>query len=149
LDYFKSLNSDLFENENLVLEDVETGVLYDLNSNSVVNMIIDENTKSKKMLLHFNTTQNALTQIQKLESFNTIKVKNVNGKYVAEVDLTQAGNATIEMFSVSGQLVSSSQINNVQNGILPIETSSLQKGIYLVRVTVGTKQISSKIYIQE
>lgn len=143
IDAFAAANSKLFNNSNLVLEDVNTGEVYQVNNQSIA-ITTNENNAVKKYVLRFEDA-NSLTAIEKKDAFNTVLVKRINENYFIEVDFNTSMSTQIDVYSISGQLMKSENVN-VKSGLVSIDTESMPKGIYIVKVSNEHKQLTEKFY---
>jgi len=143
IDAFAAANSELFNNSNLVLEDVNTGEVYQVNNQSIA-ITTNENNAVKKYVLRFEDA-NSLTAIEKKDAFNTVLVKRINENYFIEVDFNTSMSTQIDVYSISGQLMKSENVN-VKSGLVSIDTESMPKGIYILKVSNEHKQLTQKFY---
>jgi len=72
-----------------------------------------------------------------------------NEYFRIELSVPESGNATIELFDMTGKMVETLQDGNMEKGIYTLETSTddLMPGLYLIRTTVGNQVVNSRLMI--
>jgi Secretion system C-terminal sorting domain len=79
--------------------------------------------------------------------FNTVSIKTIGGKYYAAFDLRESSIANIELYNIAGQIVKPTIIANVTSNNVLIDTNNLQTGVYFIKVVVGDKIVTKKVFI--
>ena len=74
-------------------------------------------------------------------ALNTFKIYPNPVNTVLHIELNSAKQTQVEIYNVLGKLVISKTISNSET----IQTNSLSKGIYILRLTQGNKTISKKL----
>ena len=71
-----------------------------------------------------------------------------NGNFTINSENLQATNLTIEMFTLQGQSVYTHKLSKVNGFTHKVETTSLAKGVYMVKVSDGTRNAYKKVVIE-
>jgi hypothetical protein len=143
LDAFISKNADLFHQSKFVLEDVNSGEVYEVN-NHAITITTTENMQVMKFVLRFEDS-NAMTAIAKKDAFNTVLVKSINEHYFVEFDFNNSMSTQVDVYSIAGQLMKSETVQ-MKSGLVSIDTETMPKGIYIVKVSNDHKQLTQKFY---
>jgi hypothetical protein len=66
-----------------------------------------------------------------------------------ELNLLSNDNVTVEMFDMTGKLISSENKGQLAAGqhIMPLNTANLSNGIYFVKITAGTSVVTTKVSV--
>lgn len=73
---------------------------------------------------------------------------NSSGQSVITFDLPQTLPVSLSIVNLLGQEVSALQLNNVRNQTIPVPMGNQPHGVYIVRIRMGKKYYTRKVYLQ-
>ncbi|TND06489.1 MAG: Uncharacterized protein FD123_3527 [Bacteroidetes bacterium] len=129
------------------LEDPSTGEIIDLGKQSKYSFIVNS-TGKKTFLLHFKRTPDGCRLADQAMAANleaqTSVYANANGLF-AKFGFSEATDIRLSVFNMLGQEIIADKQAIVQNETLLLDVPE-SHGIYLVRVQMGDKEITKKIF---
>jgi hypothetical protein len=114
-------------------------------------LLIDNTTASKHIMNSAGVWTPLAVESPDASPLNGVQVypNPVNQNMNVAVTMANSENVTVEMFDMTGKLISSENEGQLSLGehIISIDGSSLANGMYLVKVTAGTSVVTQKISV--
>lgn len=70
-----------------------------------------------------------------------------SGNVFVDLNLVEQADVQIQITTVTGQVVMTHQFNQTQNSKFELETAQLPTGVYMVKFTIGTDQLTKKLVV--
>ncbi len=89
--------------------------------------------------------------VDEIPSLNSLEIfpNPAIDKFSIALDMAQSENVTIDVLDITGKVVFSQSLGKLSAGqsLQTLDVSKLQSGIYMVNITVGNKQATSKLQV--
>jgi hypothetical protein len=136
----------VFQSNQLVIEDMETSAVTAVNSSMIYDFSINNNQTMVNLLIRFEKS-NTQTVEEKLDSFDELNFRCINGDYFIETSLSDYKNISVSIINALGQQVKPNTNLNMKEGYQRIDLDGLVNGIYFLVARTNTRQISQKIIL--
>jgi hypothetical protein len=136
----------VFQSNQLVIEDMETSAVTAVNSSMIYDFSINNNQTMVNLLIRFEKS-NTQTVEEKLDSFDELNFRFINGDYFIETSLSDYKNISVSIINALGQQVKPNANLNMKEGYQRIDLDGLVNGIYFLVARTNTQQISQKIML--
>jgi hypothetical protein len=136
----------VFQSNQLVIEDMETSAVTAVNSSMIYDFSINNNQTMVNLLIRFEKS-NTQTVEEKLDSFDELNFRCINGDYFIETSLSDYKNISVSIINALGQQVKPNANLNMKEGYQRIDLDGLVNGIYFLVARTNTQQISQKIML--
>ena len=97
---------------------------------------------------NINSSYNSVQVESSIDEFLTIFPNPGNGEFTLSYDIGKEANASLDVFSVSGQLLMQDHISGLSNQ-KTLDLTQFPNGIYLLKVKTDTKVMTKKIVINK
>jgi hypothetical protein len=139
--------TSLFDGNQLVIEDIDDKKITPVNGPMTYNFSINSADSVKHLLFRFEKAE-ALSQSQKMESFDVLNIFTEQDGFYLSASLTEEQNISLHVFNALGQSVKSPMQISMKQGVRKIDTSELATGVYFIKVNAGQKEMTRKVVIQ-
>lgn len=136
-----------FSGNTLLLEDLATGTIVPLTNNTnTYQMVVLDGSTTRNFVIRFQDNS-LVTRIDRSNLFEIVNLISFAGNYAVQFDFPKETATTISIYNTNGQLVKPVISSRVSSSRINLDVESLSAGVYFVKVNVGDKLVSKKIYI--
>jgi hypothetical protein len=137
-----------FSGNTLLLEDLATGTIVPLTNNTnTYQMVVLDGSTNRNFIIRFQDNS-LVTGFDRSNLFEIVNFSSSAGSYVVQFDLPKETATTISIYNTNGQLVKPVINGRVTSSKINLDVQSLSAGVYFVKVNVGDKLVSKKIFIE-
>lgn len=77
----------------------------------------------------------------------SIQPNPTSGKFMLDIELSEAKSLMIEVYNAQGQLVNTNNIGNTLGGVYAMDLSAMSSGVYFARCLIGEQILTQRIVV--